>query len=516
MADTTDVLERLRTGEEMVLAPRSAISIPHRNTLQGFGVHFAPFRAGDAWRLRVRDSPVGLMSYAPSQSFRIEGLEMRITSQGDELVEFDPVDSPGYVRLTAAREGILHATAREEAYAAPDWASALWLGGSWNGLTERSVLEDLKEQVEHRVHLTVRLIDFGWQSEEELFAFHPIRFPNAAEMLRSLHDAGMRVVVWWAPWIDAATPLWKLMEEQGWLLGARRGEALRMHVVGDGEVVGSYIDITNASCLKYMRERLQALLELGIDGIRLDFGEALTDEIVFAGEVLPDALVRDKLQVSRNSYIVAVQSFFRHSLLEGNPEALLVSRAGWTHSPQESGLWLGDQSSDVSRYSGLKSAVYGAKTAFETGYRCVGLDIGGYWDEPTQETYGWWHEIACAMPFATYHGFGKRAPWEYGHPGLEAHARCARIRSDIAGVGPQEEIHIVLGRTNDNTLIRQASSRNWVVPLPMGQPISVVLPEGNWKDTVTDIHLEGPMEIGCTPNEGMTVYVRDDASISPR
>ncbi len=509
------VLDALRAGEELELAPRTAVELPHLDSLQGFGVHFAPFRAGDAWRLRVRDSPVGLMSYAPSQAFEIDGLELSITSRGDELVEFEPVDSPGCIRITAAREGVLRARSPEVPYAAPEWASALWLGGSWNGLDEHSVLEDLREQVAHHVHLPVRLIDFGWQSEEKLFAFHHGRFPHAAALLQSLHDAGVRVVVWWAPWIDAATPLWKWMDEQGWLLGTKRGEALRMHVVGDGEVLGSYIDVTNADCQEYMRERLQELQDLGIDGIRLDFGEALTDEIVFAGEVLPEALRRDGVQVSRNSYIVAVQSLLRKSLLEGNPEALVVSRAGWTHSPEESGLWLGDQSSDVSRYSGLKSAVYGAKTAFEAGYRFVGLDIGGYWDEPTEETFAWWHEIASAMPFATYHGFGRRTPWAYGQAGLEAHAACMRVRNEILHAGQPGPVHVMLGRTAENTLIRQAAAPGWIVPLPIGQDIAVDIPEGSWHDTATGMAVEGPVRISRTPEEGMTVYVRDDATTSP-
>ncbi len=494
-----------------MLAPRTAIEIPHHGALQGFGVHFAPFRAGDAWRLRVRDSPVGLMSYAPSQAFEINGIALGITSPGDELVEFDPVDRRGFIRVTAAREGVLRARVPGMPYAAPEWASALWLGGSWNGLTEQTVLEDLRVQVSHRVELPVRLIDFGWQSEEELLAFHSERFPHAAEMLASLHDAGVRVVVWWAPWIDAATPLWKRMEAEGWLLGAARGEALRMHVVGDGEVVGSYIDVTNAACREYMRERIHALQELGIDGVRLDFGEALTDEIVFAGEVLPESLLRERVAISRNSYIVAVQSLIRTSLQETDPEALVVSRAGWTQSPGESGLWLGDQSSDVSRYSGLKSAVHGAKTAFEAGYCCVGLDIGGYWDEPTMETYGWWHEIASAMPYATYHGFGRRAPWAYGREGLDAYAACARIRKDIHSTGVYGPLRIVLGRTGENMLIRQAATPSWIVPLPIGQSIAVDLPPGSWQDTATGAGFEGPVRIPRTPEEGMTVYVRDDA-----
>jgi alpha-glucosidase (family GH31 glycosyl hydrolase) len=56
----------------------------------------------------------------------------------------------------------------------------------------------------------------------------------------------------------------------------------------------------------------------------------------------------------------------------------VISRSGWTDTYSQSGLWLGDQSSDASRFAGLESVLWGYKTAHDAGYRFIGMDAGGY------------------------------------------------------------------------------------------------------------------------------------------
>lgn len=113
----------------------------------------------------------------------------------------------------------------------------------------------------------VLMIDDKWSPDYGTWTFDPATFPNPQEMLRQLHGKGFDVIVWLVPFVSPDSAVFRELEARGLMLRDRHGRtAIRRWWNG----LSAVLDLSNPEARQWIRGRLDALCELGVDGFKFD------------------------------------------------------------------------------------------------------------------------------------------------------------------------------------------------------------------------------------------------------
>ena len=114
------------------------------------------------------------------------------------------------------------------------------------------------------------MIDDGWNLDYGDWRFHPERFPDPAQTLRTLHALGFRVMLWLVPYVSPDSLLARTLQERSLLLRD-----------GDGMYVGRWwngcsaaLDLRLEGAVRWLSEQMDALQALGVDGFKFDGGDS--------------------------------------------------------------------------------------------------------------------------------------------------------------------------------------------------------------------------------------------------
>jgi alpha-glucosidase (family GH31 glycosyl hydrolase) len=117
----------------------------------------------------------------------------------------------------------------------------------------------------------VLMIDDNWMEANGTWRFHPGRFPRPAEMIAELHELGFKLMLWTCPLVSPDTQNFRLLEQRGCLLRDSQGNtAIRRWWNGFSAV----LDCTNPETVAWYQGVLGELVELGVDGFKLDAGDS--------------------------------------------------------------------------------------------------------------------------------------------------------------------------------------------------------------------------------------------------
>jgi alpha-glucosidase (family GH31 glycosyl hydrolase) len=415
-------------------------------------------------------------------------------SGGDDVVSYRPPEAPGSIILTAgpwgaALECLESKSELMHPAAAPSWIRGCWLGGDWRGITQARVESDLRDLVSSGLSFRGRVIDFGWHGYAgELFS--PAEpFPDFEGLVRRHCDNDLDVMVWISPWVPVDTDQWSLFANRGWFVSNESGEPLVFPVVGDGTLIGSYLDFSYREVAQEWALAISRLCGMGVRGFKLDFGEALP----------ADAQLREPVDLeglscrSRNMFPLVMQ----RATIAGLPgDEAVICRSGWTGSEGVVAAWVGDQSSDLSRFSGLGSALWGLQSLRASGQTMIGCDIGGYFGSPDRDTFVAWQKTARMFDFSMYHGLGERAPWRRGEMAREAHQQLANfLARDHGGVG-----EVTVGWSTNDRVLAQCSWDDSLTVADIGvDEVDVALPDGLWRDVASTERHRGGQTVRCSP-----------------
>jgi alpha-glucosidase (family GH31 glycosyl hydrolase) len=118
----------------------------------------------------------------------------------------------------------------------------------------------------------VLMIDDNWQEDYGVWEFHPGRFTNPKDMMKTLHKQGFKVMLWICPFFSPDCETYRLLNKKGFFLKDKRGGTF-MTSWWNG--YSASLDLTNPEAVKYFQGRLAYLCnEYGVDGFKLDAGDA--------------------------------------------------------------------------------------------------------------------------------------------------------------------------------------------------------------------------------------------------
>ena len=250
------------------------------------------------------------------------------------------------------------------------------------------------------------LVDNPWETNAcwGALQFDP-RFGNPATLIRAVHRAGIRFMVWVSPWVTPSAACkasldtfgtgTTLLTPQGW----------------------NAIDFTNPSARTTYEAKIAALVRLGVDGFKGDRGdETDLESLQFAGgpgravnNIFPELFARSVLNAARAA---------------GDKSPVTMFRAGYTDTPTTgAGVWSGDQIPD---FGGLRDAVHSLASLGASGFALTGSDVGGYATQTRQqiltaEVFARWTQLGAISPIFEVGGADRAAQfWKLGPDAITA------------------------------------------------------------------------------------------------
>lgn len=241
-------------------------------------------------------------------------------------------------------------------------------------------------------------------------------WPAPGEMIHTLHEKGIRLVLWQIPvykklGVEEVSCRQLELDKEDALqrkLCVSRKDGSPYEIPEGYWFSGSLIpDFTNAESKRKWFERRQYLLDMGVDGFKTDGGEFIHENnLVFCQGMSGSE--------AQNAYAQFYTEAYTEFL---NGDKVLFSRAGFAGAHRTPIHWSGDQQSENGE---LYSVLQAGLSAAMTGIPFWGFDIAGFAGPlPTLDLYRRATQLACFVPVMQWHSEPDGGQFRDLMPGME-------------------------------------------------------------------------------------------------
>ena len=331
------------------------------------------------------------------------------------VVEDDALD----LMLLAGADGaalIGHYTALTgRAPVPPLWSLGLILSKAYYRTADEILAVAREVRARHLPCDTITFDGRAWQDTDTRFAFEwdPARYRDPKAVLDELKALDFKICVWEYPLVSVNNPLFDDMAAKGWLLKHRRTDETYRYD-WDPEPFGAVltqlpqsgiVDFTHPDAYAFWRDQHKPLFDIGVDMIKPDFGEQISDDMVAHNGETGRAL--------HNVYALLYnRCVYEAAALYSRNGPFLFSRSSWAGSQRYPAQWGGDPQAD---WGGLAASLRGAQGWGLSGGPYFATDVGGFYGDTRDPIlYIRWLQAAVFGAHIRLHGIGPREPWSYG------------------------------------------------------------------------------------------------------
>lgn len=285
----------------------------------------------------------------------------------------------------------------------PAWSFGLWLTTSFvTNYDEKTVTGFIQGMTDRHLPLHVFHFDCFWMKE-----FHWVNlewdqrlFPDPAGMLKRLKERGLHICVWINPYIAQRSALFDEGMQHGYLLKRLTGEVFQWDKWQAGMAI---VDFTNPAACQWYADKLRALVDLGVDCFKTDFGERIPTEVVYSDGSDP---------VKMHNYYSYLYNQVVFNVLEeklGIGQATVFARSATTGGQKYPVHWGGDS---TATFESMAESLRGGLSLCLSGFGFWSHDMGGFEQTASADVYKRWCAFGLLSSHSRLHGNSSyRVPW---------------------------------------------------------------------------------------------------------
>ncbi|GLY86270.1 alpha-xylosidase [Actinoallomurus iriomotensis] len=305
----------------------------------------------------------------------------------------------------------------------PAWSYGLWLSTSFTtSYDEETVTTFIDGMAERDLPLSVFHFDTFWMREFHWcdFEWDPRAFPDPRGMLDRLRARGLRICVWINPYIAQRSALFAEGKARGFLLRRPNGDVWQWDKWQPGLAV---VDFTNPAAREWYAEKLAALLDMGVDCFKSDFGERIPTDVVYDDGSDPERM--------HNYYAYLYNETVFELLRErrGEGEAVLFARSATAGSQAFPVHWGGDSEST---FEAMAQNLRGGLSLGMSGFGYWSHDIGGFEGTPDPALFKRWIAFGLLSSHSRLHGSSSyRVPWLFDEEAVDVLRVFTRLKARL-------------------------------------------------------------------------------------
>ncbi len=288
----------------------------------------------------------------------------------------------------------------------PQWTFGLWLSTSFTtNYDEKTVMSFIDGMEERGIPLQVFHFDCFWMKDFHWsdFVWDSRVFPDPEGMLFRIKAKGLKVCVWINSYIAQESCLFAEGMEKGYFVKRTNGDVWQWDMWQPGMAL---VDFTNPAACKWFQDKLEVLLDMGVDCFKTDFGERIpTEDVVYYDGSDP---------VKMHNYYTYLYNKTVYELLQrkrGKDDAVLFARSATAGGQKFPVHWGGDC---WSNYEAMAESMRGGLSLTMSGFGYWSHDIGGFEDTSTPDVYKRWAAFGLLSTHSRFHGSTSyRVPWAY-------------------------------------------------------------------------------------------------------
>lgn len=436
--DTGVLLYEEQAGQAYM---RGATGLSVGEYIYGLGEHFGPFvkngQSIDIWNedggtssdLAYKNIPFYLSNRG--YGIFVNHPERVSFEVGTERVEKVGFSVPGerldffYIGGSSMKETlVLYTDLTGKPALPPEWSFGLWLSTSFvTDYDEKTVTETIDKMTAEGIPISVFHFDCFWMKGYHWcdFLWDDAMFPDPKGMLHRLHEREIKVCVWINPYIAQASELFEEGMEKGYFIRKTNGDVWQWDKWQAGMAV---VDFTNPGAKSWYQGKLEALLDMGVDCFKTDFGERIPcEDVVFSDGSSPDKMH------NFYSYLYNEAVFEVIKRKKGEEDAIVFARSGTAGGQKFPVHWGGDC---FARYEAMAESLRGGLSLTMSGYGYWSHDIGGFEDTSTPDVYKRWVAFGLLSTHSRLHGSGSyRVPWLYGEEATAVLRHFVQVKKQL-------------------------------------------------------------------------------------
>ncbi len=303
------------------------------------------------------------------------------------------------------------------------WTFGLWLSTSFTtSYDEKTVMSFIDGMLDRGIPLSVFHFDCCWMREFHWtdFVWDERVFPDPAGMLKRIKDKGIKICVWINSYIGQESVLFDEGMEKGYFLKRANGDVWQWDMWQPGLAI---VDFTNPEACRWYQEKLETLLDMGVDCFKTDFGERIPTDVVYYDGSDP---------VKMHNFYTYLYNKTVYEVLEkkrGKEEAVLFARSATAGSQKFPVHWGGDCWSD---YESMEESLRGGLSLTSSGFGFWSHDIGGFEQTSTPDVYKRWAAFGLLSTHSRLHGSTSyRVPWVYDEEAVDVMRYFTKLKLEL-------------------------------------------------------------------------------------
>jgi len=305
----------------------------------------------------------------------------------------------------------------------PSWTFGLWLTTSFTtNYDEETVNSFVDGMAQRDLPLSVFHFDCFWMKEYHWcdFEWDERVFPDPKGMLDRLKAKGLKICVWINSYIAQRSKLFDEGMEHGYLLKRPDGSVWQTDLWQYGMGI---VDFTNPDACRWFGDKLRALVDMGVDSFKTDFGERIPTDVVYFDGSDPHQM---------HNYYTQLYNKVVFDVLEekkGRGEAALFARSATAGGQQFPVHWGGDCEAT---YESMAESLRGGLSLGLSGFGFWSHDIGGFEQSATPDLYKRWVAFGLLSSHSRLHGSTSyRVPWLFDEEAVDVLRHFTKLKSRL-------------------------------------------------------------------------------------